>query len=179
VSDPDESEFVHTHTRSGGQDTSYGAARKAFQSGAHVKALIVGQLRLGPRPDEALEDALAPIADSTVCARRADLVREGKVTKARGDDGKVVKARNRRGNPCIVWRLVEEGEVLAEPPAPTTPDPEPEPVATTAPETPDEVIQAARSLAHWANAQKHAGLIVVAPDWDIVDAVTAHILGEP
>lgn len=114
--DETEDEFVHSHTLSGGQDTSREAAHKAFTSSAHVKALILGQLALGPRIDEALEDALAPIADSTVCARRKDLEREGRVTKLRDDEGKVVKLLNRRGNRCIVWRIVEDGEVV-----PTTP----------------------------------------------------------
>lgn len=44
------------------------------------------------------------------------------------------------------------------------------------PPIPQAVLAAARDVARWANAQKHAGLIVVAPEWESVDVLTAHIL---
>lgn len=160
----DEDEFVHSHTRAEGQDTSREAAHRAYIGGPQVRSLILLQLADGPMIDEELEDALAPIVDSTVCARRADLVRDGVVTKLRDEDGKVVKRRNRRGNNCIVWRLVEKDEVVIPEPRRTRradPPPEPPSPADAAPGVRSVLIQvtSADGRVHTAHAKLQGGIV--------------------
>jgi len=112
-----------TKVQRNGQDTSWDAA--LLQTPAK-SGVLYGRIRdalatCGPLTDEELEDYLRQrhpgerFTSSGIRSRRNELVLTGWVTKARGDDGQVLKREGSNGSPRIVWRSVAEGEQVAIP----------------------------------------------------------------
>ena len=111
-----------TKVQRNGQDTSWDAAllQTPEKSGRHHRMHRVALLRYGPLTDEELEEHLVedydqPFTSSGIRSRRNELVLSGWVTKARADDGQVLKRQGSNGSPRIVWRAVAEGELVEVP----------------------------------------------------------------
>lgn len=110
-----------TKVQRNGQDTSWTAAllQTPEKSGRLYAMIRHALLRYGPLTDEELEERLVqdydqPFTSSGIRSRRNELVLSGWVTKAR-DNGQVLKRPGSNGSPRIVWRAVQEGEVVEVP----------------------------------------------------------------
>lgn len=110
-----------TKVQRNGQDTSWDAALlQTPEKSAPLYVAIYHWLTSSPKTDEELEATLAvhypfPFTPSGLRSRRNELVQTGWVTKARDEDGQVLKRRGSTGSPRIVWRAVAEGEVVEVP----------------------------------------------------------------
>jgi len=107
-----------TKVQRNGQDTSWDAA--VLQT-PEKSALLYRRIRdalAEPMTDEDLEQYLRwqhpgdTFTSSGIRSRRNELVLSGWVTKARDDEGNVLKRRGQTGSPRIVWRAVAEGELV-------------------------------------------------------------------
>lgn len=114
---------TRTKVQRNGQDTSWDAALlQTPEKSARLYGLIRYTLEtFGPLTDEELLRKLEryyryeTFTDSGVRSRRNELVLSGWVTKARDDDGQVLKRQGANGSPRIVWRAVAEGEEVEVP----------------------------------------------------------------
>lgn len=111
-----------TKVQRNGQETSWEAA--VLQTPAKSALLyrrIRDALAVAEFTDEELEDYLYQryrgerFTSSGIRSRRNELVLSGWVTKARDEDGQVMKRRGSNGSPRIVWRAVAEGEEVEVP----------------------------------------------------------------
>lgn len=110
-----------TRVQRNGQDTSWDAALLQTRERTAVLYRRIRAALHDPMTDEELEAYLRGqfpqmgLTPSGVRSRRNELVLTGWVTKARGDDGQVLKRQGSTGSPRIVWRSVAEGEVVEVP----------------------------------------------------------------
>lgn len=154
-----------TKVQRNGQDTSWDAAllQTPAKSARLYREIRDTLKREGPLTDEELEFHLTAYdtskTPSGIRSRRNELVQTGWVTKARGDDGQVLKRRGESGSPRIVWRLVAEGEEVEVPT--TNGERVPQGTVLVQHRDHDAGMVAARRLAAWdIGDASWAGLIV-------------------
>jgi len=110
-----------TRVQRNGQDTSWDAALLQTRERTAVLYRRIRAALHEPMTDEELEAYLRGqfpqmgLTPSGVRSRRNELVLTGWVTKARAEDGQVLKRQGSTGSPRIVWRAVREGEQVAIP----------------------------------------------------------------
>jgi len=110
-----------TKVQRNGQDTSWDAALLQTRERTATLYRRIHAALYEPMTDEELEAYLrgqfpqAGMTPSGIRSRRNELVLSGWVTKARTEDGQVVKRQGSTGSPRIVWRSVREGEEVEVP----------------------------------------------------------------